>query len=82
MQALEKRIAALEMANPPADEKTFVIRLVAPGHVDAEIDGLRAYDGQQWTRLPGETERALIDRATIEVKRNEWGVAQLIGSSL
>jgi len=82
MQALERRIAALEMANPPAEETTVVIRLVAPGHLDAEIHGLRADDGQQWTRLPGESEQGLIDRATREVERNQWGVAQLIGSPI
>lgn len=82
MQALEKRIAALEVATPPVDEMTFVIRFVSPGHLDAEIHQLRADDGTLWTRLPGETEQELIDRATLAVRRNEWCAALLLGRPL
>lgn len=77
MHTLEKRIAALEQANPPADEMTLIRRFVSPGNLDAETYRLRADDGQLWERLPGETEQALIDRASQEVKRNEWGVGSL-----
>lgn len=78
MQNLEKRIAALEVANPPADDMTIILRLVSPGQLDAEIYRLRADDGELWTRHPGETEQDLIDRASLEVKRNPWGFARLI----
>ena len=78
MQTFERRLAALEQANPPADELTIIRRMVSPGHLDAEIYRLRADDGTLWTRQPGETEQGLIDRASKEVKRTPWGVASLI----
>lgn len=77
MQAIEKRIAALEQAAPPADGLVIVRRFVSPGHLDAEIHRLRGDDGELWTRQPGETEQDFIDRASGEVKRNEWGTAGL-----
>ena len=55
-----------------------MIRFVAPGRLDAEIDGLHTNEGQQWARLPGESEQGLIDRATREVERNQWGAALLL----
>jgi len=78
MQSLERRLSALESANRPVEKKTLVIRFVSPGRLDAEIHGLRADDGQQWTRQTGETEQLLIDRSSKETKRNSWGFARLI----
>ena len=77
MLNLEKRIAALEATSAPADDLTIIRRFVSPGHLDAEIFSLRDDDGKLWTRQPGETEQALIDRASCEVKRTPWGVASL-----
>ena len=77
MQKLERRIAALEATSAPADEMTIIRRFVSPGHLDAEIHRLRDDDGKLWTRKPGETEQELIDRASLETKRNPWGVACL-----
>jgi len=77
MQTIERRIAALEQANPPADEMTLIRRFVSPGHLHAETYRLRADDGQIWERLPGETEQAFTERASKEVKRNEWGIGCL-----
>jgi hypothetical protein len=77
MLNLEKRIAALEATKAPADDLTIISRYVRPGYVDAEIFSLRDDDGKLWTRQPGETEQALIDRATLEVKRTPWGIASL-----
>ena len=79
MQNLEKRIAALEATSAPADDFTIIRRVVSPGHLDAEIHRLRDDDGKLWTRQPGETEQALIDRASLEVKRTPWGIASLTG---
>lgn len=78
MQTIEKRIAALEQASPPAEGMTIIRRFVSPGHLDAEIHRLRGDDGELWERLPGETEQAFIDRASGEVKRNPWGTAGLV----
>ena len=77
MQALERRISALEKANPPDDGLTVIRRFVSADHVEAEIQRLSANDGQHWTRHPGETERELIDRASSEVKRTLQGFACL-----
>ena len=79
MQNLKCRLAAIEAANPPAVDFTIIRRIVCPGHLDAEITRLRDDDGKLWTRLPGETEQELIDRASLEAKRSPWGVARLIG---
>ena len=75
MQNLEKRIAVLEATGKPTDDTTIIRKIVSHGHIDAEISRLCDYDGNQWERSPGETEQELIDRATLEVKRNFWGVA-------
>lgn len=80
MQNLEKRIAALEQANPPAQELTIIRRIVVPGHLDAQVCRLRADNGQLWTRQPGETEQGLIERATSEVERNQSGAALLLST--
>lgn len=81
MQNLEKRIAALEAANPTAADFTIIRRIVSPGQLDAEIYRLRDDDGNEWKRQTGETEQALIDRASFEVRRNSWGVASLHGTT-
>jgi len=81
MQALEKRIASLEQANPPAEELTIIRRIVWPGHLDAEIDHIRDDDGNEWTREPGESETAFTERATSETPPNKWGVKCLIATN-
>lgn len=82
MQNLEKRIAALEATTAPTDDMTIIRRMVRPGHLDAEIYRLRGDDGELWERKPGEAERELIDRATLEVKRNPWGIACLTADAV
>lgn len=77
MHSLEKRIAALEATTAPTDDMTIIRRMVRPGHLDDEICRLRDDEGGLWLRRPGETEKELIDRATLEVKRNSYGVACL-----
>ena len=77
MQNLEKRITALEVTSAPTDVMTIIRRLVRPGHLDAEICRLRDDGNGLWERKPGETERELIDRASLEVKRNPFGIACL-----
>lgn len=79
MQNLEKRIAALELATPQADDLTVIRRYVRPGHLDDEIYLLTDSDGNAWTRQPNETEEAFIDRASKDVKRNAWGIGSLSG---
>lgn len=82
MQTIEKRIAALEQASPPADGMVIIRRIVRPGHLDAEIHRLRGDGGELWERLPGESEPAFIDRASGEVKRNPWGCACLASEEI
>ena len=82
MQKLEKRIAALEAMSAPVDDMTIIRRFVSPGHVDAEILRLRDDDGKTWIRQPDETEQALIDRASLEVRRTPWGFANLTADGM
>ena len=80
MQSLEKRIAALEQANSIGERvTTFIIRFLSPENLDEEIQELQDSKGlQHWKRQPGETEQALIDRATHEVTRNGAGCTMLM----
>lgn len=82
MQTLEKRITALEQANPPAAEMTIIRRIVSPGHLDAEIDHIRDHDGNEWSRQSGESEDAFTDRAIGEVKRSPQSIPRLIADTL
>lgn len=82
MQSTEKRIAALESAQPPSEGMTIIRRMVAPGHLDAEIDHMRDDHGNEWTRQTGETEAAFIDRAVKETPPNAWGFRGLMGITL
>ncbi len=77
---LETRIAALERAQPDAKSWTIIRRIVSPDNLHAAINHIRAADGQVWARLPDESEQDFTDRASREVKRNQWGNAQLIAS--
>ena len=80
MHSLEKRIAELEKASSIGQETTtIVIRFLSSENLDGEIQELQDSNGlQQWKRQPGETEQALIDRATNEVSRNGSGCTMLM----
>lgn len=80
MQNLERRLSRLEMANPSTcakEQMTFIVRLVTPTKPYREIDGLYSKE-QHWARLPGESEKAFIARATSEVTRTPWGSALIV----
>lgn len=77
MPSLETRIAALEMDTTPTEPLTIVRRFVSPGLALREIYVLRDNKGNEWQRQPSETEQALIDRASLECVRNQWGVTLL-----
>ena len=79
MANLEKRIAALETASAVGIEpRTILVTFVEPGADATEIQALHTDQGaQSWIRLDGESESELIDRATAEAERSEWGVALL-----
>jgi hypothetical protein len=59
----------------------WIVRGVRPEHPDVEIQYLEGEGGERWDRRPGETEQALIGRASKEAKRNEWGVARLLANT-
>ena len=81
MQNLERRIAALETIESPAEELTIVRRIVWPGHLEAEIDHIRDAAGQEWTRQPGESETTFTERAASETQSNKTGVKGLIATN-
>jgi hypothetical protein len=74
---LEKRIAALEVQTAPAKPLTIIRRFVAPGKLQAELDGLCDSKGTVWRREPGESEQGLIDRTSLHAWRNSRGVANM-----
>ncbi len=78
MPSLETRIAALEVETSLSEPLTIIRRFVSPGQLMPELQGLQDNKGNEWLRLPGETEQALIDRASIEAWRNPSGVTCLI----
>ena len=82
MQNLDRRISALESATTPTDIFIIIRRMVAPGHLDDEIDHIRDNHGNEWTRQTGETEAAFTDRAAKEAPPNAWGIGSLIGTTL
>lgn len=81
MQSLERRIAALETIEAPAEELTIIRRIVWPGHLDAEVDHIHDDDGNEWTRQPGESETAFTERASSETQANKSGVKGLIATN-
>ena len=83
MQKLEKRIAALESANPAAGfPKTIIIRIVEPVNLTPDYNHMSAEDGTVWTRRTGEDAQDFEDRARREVVRNERGMARLVAKEV
>lgn len=83
MQNLDRRISALESATTPTDTFTIIMRrMVAPGHLDAEIDHIHDAHGNEWTRQTGETEAAFTDRAASETPPKARSIRVLIGTTL
>jgi hypothetical protein len=66
MQALEKRVTALEQASPTTNREPLFIHLVGLGTQDSEIERITK-GNQEWQRQPGESEQDLKDRAIREV---------------
>jgi hypothetical protein len=83
MQSLERRIAELEKASSTGEgPMTIIIRCMAPGNLEVEIQELHDSKGsQQWKRQLGEAEQEFIDRASREVSRDGPGCALLIAGS-
>ena len=79
MQALEKRLSALEKTAVPDNRVTAVIRrIVRPGGLDAHAQFITAPGGQRWDRQDGETSEHLEERALREVVRNAAGFATIV----
>lgn len=66
MQALEKRVTALEQASPATNTEPVFIHFVALGGQNAQIERITK-GGKEWQRQPGESEQDLKDRAIREV---------------
>lgn len=74
MPSLETRIAALEVETSLSEPLTIIRRFVSPGQLMPELQGLQDNKGNEWLRLPGETEQSLIDRASLKAWRSPGGV--------
>lgn len=77
-QSLEKRISALEQAQPQGVKVIFII-FGSLGEQDKELAYIRDNYGNHWHCLPNETEEAFKERATSETPRKENQVAMLFG---
>jgi len=82
MQSLEKRIAALEQANPEEGfPKTIFLLFLQPGEAECEIHKLgnspSGADRLEWLRRPNESVQEFKHRASKEVPRNAGGIAML-----
>ena len=78
IKPLDSRLKALESRLSPCPELLTIVRTVVyPDGTQAEIQSLRDEQGNNWQLLPGETEQALIDRASLQCARNAGGVALL-----
>lgn len=71
MQTLNKRLSALEQANPTNNGPMF-IHLVGLDTTDSEIERITK-GGQEWQRQPGESQEALKDRALQVASPNPHG---------
>lgn len=80
MQNLDKRLTALEQAQPQAERVIFII-LVGMGEVGMELTYIYDNHSNHWNRLPHETEREFRDRATSETPRKENQAVLLFGSA-
>jgi dihydroxyacid dehydratase/phosphogluconate dehydratase len=80
MQSLDKRITALEQATHHSDT-VIIIRYDCPKAPGREMFNLQGdytdTPRQHWTRQQGESVNDFTDRASKEVKRNQYGVAML-----
>lgn len=78
MPTIERRVAALEQRNGPANRIDLIVRVVVPEEPGAELQTATDYAGAAWTRLPHEDEDGFLDRACREAKRGPGGVARLL----
>ena len=76
-RTLIRRVAALEAKTPTNEKTTIFVILVAVGNLKPSINHIEC-GREVWTRMDCETEDDFRDRASREVKRNEWGNAILI----
>ena len=76
MQALQKRITALEQASYSHTDDVTFIHFVGMGEVDKEIQRI-THGGHDWQRQPNESEQALKDRAIREVPPPKAGCGTL-----
>ena len=72
MQALRKRVYALEQASFSNTDDVMFIHFVALGEVDREIQRI-THGGQDWLRQPDESEQALKERAQHGANPNPHG---------
>ncbi len=76
---LTRRVALLE-AKQPTDNKVTIFCVGVPvGNLHPSINHIEC-GSQVWTRIVDESEQDFRDRASREVKRNEWGNAIVLAS--
>lgn len=78
MQALEKRLSALEKTQPQGETPKFIF-IVSLGREGEELTHIHDNHGNNWHRRSDETEREFKDRATSETPRKENQVVLMFG---
>ena len=78
MQALDKRVAALEQASPNWDMVSTIILVPLVKEGDAVLETIRDNHGNSWSRRPDESQEAFTDRATSETPREDNRIVMMI----
>jgi hypothetical protein len=85
MSTIERRVSALEQASPGERDTVTITRFQNPSELSRELFNLEGDYGvnprRHWERAPSESEKTCTDRASKEVKRNEYGIAMLFSTT-
>lgn len=68
MRVLSKRIANLELLQPPFDPIAIIIRFLAPGNLHSQFNHLSLTGGSSWVRNPNESQLDFEKRVLLEAR--------------
>lgn len=71
MRVLSKRIANLELLQPPLDPIVIIIRFSAPGNLNSQFNHLSLTGGSSWVRNPNESQLNFEKRVLLEARLNQ-----------
>lgn len=68
MRVLDKRIANLELLQPPLDPIAIIIRFLAPGNLHSQFNQLSLTGGASWVRKSNESQLDFEKRVLVEAR--------------